>query len=87
VARGESFETAFHAETGESVHEAAAHAWRTYRGIRWVPILTNSTGAWGFILALAFIAFVVRKVRRKRKRWEEDDDEDEPLDPGDTVVH
>lgn len=87
VARGESFDAAFYAETGESVDEAAAQAWRVYRGIRWVPILTNSTGAWGLILALAFVAFVVRKVRRKRKRWEEDEDEDEPLDPDDTVVH
>jgi hypothetical protein len=89
VARGESFDAAFYAETGESVNEAAAHAWRMYRGIRWVPVLTNSTGAWGLILALAFVAFVVRRVRRKRKRWEEEDDEndEEPLDPGDTVAH
>lgn len=75
VARGESFEAAFYAETGESVDIAAAHAWRVYRGIRWVPLVTSSTGAWGFILALAFIAFVVRKVRRKRKRWEEEEED------------
>jgi hypothetical protein len=87
VARGESFDAAFYAETGESVNEAASHAWRVYRGIRWVPIFANSTGPWGLILALAFVAFVVRKVRRKRKRWEEDEDKDEPLDPDDTIVH
>lgn len=87
LANGESFDAAFYAETGESVNEAAAHAWRMYRGIRWVPVLASSTGAWGFILALAFVAFVVRKIRRKRKRWEEDDDDEEPLDPDDIVVH
>ena len=85
VARGETFDAAFYAETGESVDEAASQAWRVYRGIRWVPILTSSAGAWGFILALAAIAFIVRRRRRRRKRWE--DDGEEPPDPSDTVVH
>jgi hypothetical protein len=77
VASGESFESAFYAVTGESVDAAAAHAWRVYRGIRWLPVLTSSVGLWGFILGLAFIAFVVRRIRRKRKRWEEEETDDD----------
>jgi hypothetical protein len=72
VARGESFETAFYAATGESVDAAAAGAWRVYRGLRWLPVITSSTGLWGGIMLLAFIAFVVRLRRRRQKHWEED---------------
>ena len=76
VARGESFDAAFHSETAETVEEAAAHAWSVYRGLRWMPILTSATSQWSVILLLAAVAFVVRVRRRRRKRWEED----EPLE-------
>lgn len=75
VARGDSFESAFHAATGESVDEAAAHAWRVYRGLRWMPVVTSNAALWGGIMVLAFIAFLARQRRRRQKRWE---DEEEP---------
>jgi hypothetical protein len=78
VARGDSFETAFYAATGESVDEAAAHAWRVYRGLRWMPVITSNAGLWGGIMLLALIAFVVRQRRRRQKRWK---DEGEMPDP------
>jgi hypothetical protein len=82
VARGDSFETAFYAITGESVDAAAAHAWRVYRGLRWLPVVTSDAGLWGGILLLAFIAFVVRVHRRRQKRWREEEDDivDTPSD-------
>jgi hypothetical protein len=76
VGAGESFEQAFRAATGESVDVAAAQAWRVYRGLRWLPILTSATALWAGILVLAGLAFVVRLHRRRRKRWEEDNDDD-----------
>lgn len=77
VARGEPFEVAFRGATGETVDEAAAHAWRVYRGLRWLPVLTGATGLWGWILVLATVAFIVRMRRRRRQRWEEEDDEED----------
>jgi hypothetical protein len=87
VANGESFDAAFVATTGETVDEAAQQAWRVYRGLRWMPILTSPHSLWGWILLLAFVAFVVRVTRRRRKRWEEDDaiDHEERGDPPETV--
>ena len=82
VASGESFDAAFVAVTGETVDEAAHQAWRVYRGLRWMPILTSPNSLWGWILVLAFVAFVVRVSRRRRKRWDEEpaerDDESPP---------
>jgi len=72
VARGESFDAAFRGETGETVDEAAAHAWSVYRGLRWMPILTSAPSQWGVILLLACIAFIVRLRRRRAKRWEDE---------------
>lgn len=80
VANGDSFETAFYAATGESVADAATHAWRAYRGLRWLPVITSSAGLWGGIMLLAFIAFVIRLRRRRQKRWEEDETPDPPFD-------
>lgn len=84
VARGEPFDRAFFAATGENVDEAAAHAWAVYRGLRWLPVLTSGTALWGGILALAFIAFAIRIRRRRQKQWEEDEleppDEDVPTE-------
>ncbi|HUE85124.1 MAG TPA: hypothetical protein VMO26_03530 [Vicinamibacterales bacterium] len=75
VAGGESFERAFAIETGETVNQAAAQAWRVYRGVRWLPIVTSPSGVWGVILGLAAVAFVVRLRRRwqRRREWDEDD--------------
>jgi hypothetical protein len=75
VAREEIFDVAFARETGETVNEAAAHAWRVYRGLRWLPILTSASGLWGGILLLALVAFAVRLRRRwqRRRQWEEEE--------------
>jgi hypothetical protein len=75
VARGEPFAVAFARETGETVNEAAAQAWRVYRGLRWLPILTSASGLWGGILVLALIAFAVRLRRRwqRRRKWDEEE--------------
>jgi hypothetical protein len=75
VARGEIFDVAFARETGETVNEAAAQAWRVYRGLRWLPILTSASGLWGGILLLALLAFAVRLRRRwqRRREWEEEE--------------
>jgi hypothetical protein len=72
VARDVSFEDAFISETGVSVDQAARDAWRVYRGVRWLPIITSASGVWGGILALAALAFAVRLHRRRqrRRRWE-----------------
>lgn len=76
VAEGEPFEVAFRAETGESVNEAAAHAWRVYRGLRWLPVVTSGASFWGWILLLAVVAFVARRRRRRQKRWDTDDEDE-----------
>lgn len=72
VARGEEFEAAFRRETGESVADAAARAWRLYRGLRWLPVVTTPAALWFGILLLAGLAFLVRLRRRRHKRWEDD---------------
>jgi hypothetical protein len=75
VAGGEPFAVAFARETGETVNEAAAQAWRVYRGLRWLPIITSASGLWGGIVVLAGAAFVVRLRRRwqRRREWEEEE--------------
>ncbi|HVL66300.1 MAG TPA: hypothetical protein VM364_03435 [Vicinamibacterales bacterium] len=79
VAAGEPFDRAFRSATGETVEQAATRAWRVYRGIRWLPVLTSGTAMWGAILLLAFLAFVVRLQRRRRKRreWDEEEEREE----------
>jgi hypothetical protein len=79
VSRGEPFEVAFARETGETVGDAAAQAWRVYRGLRWLPIITGASGLWGAILVLAFVAFAVRVRRRwqRRRQWADDEAIDE----------
>jgi hypothetical protein len=76
VADGDSFDRAFFVTTGETVAEAAANAWRVYRGLRWLPVLTGTSAIWAAILTLAAVAFVVRWRRRREKRWDDEDDEE-----------
>jgi MYXO-CTERM domain-containing protein len=77
VRLGETFAEAFVQETGETPDVAAAIAWRVYRGLRWLPVITSTSGVWGAILALAAVAFVVRVRRRReqRRRWEAEERE------------
>lgn len=77
VAQGDSFDAAFSTETGETVDEAAAQAWRIYRGLRWVPVLTSAAGLWGWILVLAVVAFIVQLRRRRHKQWEDDEEHED----------
>jgi hypothetical protein len=86
VADGDTFDRAFFLTTGETVDEAAANAWRVYRGLRWLPVLTAGSAIWGAILTLAVVAFFVRVRRRRAKAWEEEEREDEEREkeePGD----
>ena len=77
VADGDTFDRAFFMVTGETVEEAAANAWRVYRGLRWLPVLTAGSAIWVVILTLATIAFFVRVKRRRQKHWEEESTEEE----------
>lgn len=70
VAAGDPFEQAFATATGETPAHAAAAAWRVYRGLRWLPLLTSPSSVWGAILILAAAAFVAR-LRRRRQRHRE----------------
>ena len=72
VADGEPFEQAFLHVTGQTPDVAAANAWRLYRGLRWLPVLTSASSVWGGILVLAGVAFLVRLRRRQlqRQRWQ-----------------
>jgi hypothetical protein len=83
VARVAAFDEAFRRETGEGVDAAAARAWRTYRGLRWLPVVTGAAGMWGWILLLAFLAFAVRLRRRRerRRRWDDEEGIDHDGDP------
>ena len=79
VAAGASFDDAFTSETGESVQQASSRAWAAYQGwSRWLPMATGSSALWGLILAVAGLAFVVRRRRRaqRRQRWDEEDAQD-----------
>ena len=79
VSRGATFDDAFAAETGETVQQAAMHAWAAYRGwTRWLPMATGSSTVWGLILAVAGLAFIARRRRRtqRRRRWDEEEAED-----------
>jgi hypothetical protein len=80
VAAGTSFEHAFALETGETLDDATARAWASYRRVMsWVPVVTDTSALWGSILVLAFIAFVVRVRQRlaRRRRWEEEEQFDD----------
>ncbi len=77
VARGLSFDEAFARQTGETPDEAAAAAWATYRQVTaWLPVVTSVRAVWTLILALAFLAFVVRLKQRvvRRRQWADDEE-------------
>ena len=78
VGSGVPFERAFLLRTGETPDEAAAHAWRMYNRLRWLPALTSASGLWTGILALSVVAFVVRLRRRyqQRRSWEAEEHSD-----------
>jgi hypothetical protein len=79
VARGAVFDAAFAAETGESVQQATTRAWAAYRGwTQWLPVATGSSSLWGLILAIAGVAFIVRRRRRaqRRRQWDQEDAHD-----------
>jgi hypothetical protein len=70
VAAGDTFEQAFVNATGETPAHAAATAWRVYRGLRWLPLVTSPSSVWGAILILASAAFVARWRRRRQRHRE-----------------
>ena len=75
VARGETFEAAFRAATGESLAEVEAAYWR-HRTVwdRWVPVATSTATLWGAITLFALVAFRRRHARdaQIRQRWDEE---------------
>jgi hypothetical protein len=75
VGAGADFEAAFFDVTGETPDQAAAVAWRVYRGLRWLPVITSPSSVWLLILAVACLAFVARTRRRslKRQQWDEEE--------------
>jgi hypothetical protein len=69
VATGVPFAKAFELETGETPAHAADRAWRSYRRwTTWMPVATSASAVWGLILAVAFVAFVVRLSTRAQRR-------------------
>ena len=72
VAAGQSFDEAFVSETRETPDQAAAIAWRVYRGLWWLPSVTSPSAVWGAVLALASVAFLarLRRRRQRRRKWE-----------------
>lgn len=84
VARGETFASAFVAETGETPDAAASIAWRTYRGWVWLSLITSASGLWGGILILAMLAYTVRirRRRRRRRQWEAEEAGYAYVEPG-----
>ena len=73
VARGDSFEAAFAAATGETLASFEASYWRrrTFWN-RWVPFLSSTTALWLGITALALAAFKRRRTRdaERLRKWE-----------------
>ncbi len=76
VRQGESFSSAFHAATGETLDDAEASYWkrRTFWN-RWVPIVASSAGLWIGVTILALVAFQRRRARdaRMRELWDEEE--------------
>jgi hypothetical protein len=76
MAEGVPFARAFQLETDETPDESASRAWAGYRHwTTWVSVATSGAAVWGLILAIAFVAFIVRARRRalQRQRWDDED--------------
>ena len=80
VGAGVPFASAFEVETGETPAHAADRAWRNYRRwTSWIPLATGASALWGLILALAFVAFFVRRSKRTQRRRQWNDEESPEL--------
>ena len=76
MADGVPFARAFQLETDVTPDEAASRAWAGYRQwTMWVSVATSEAAVWGFILAIALVAFIARARRRARRRQQWDDAE------------
>jgi len=76
MADGVPFARAFQLETDVTPDEAASRAWAGYRHwTMWVSVATSEAAVWGFILAIALVAFIARARRRARRRQQWDDAE------------
>jgi peptidase MA superfamily protein len=77
VARGQSFDQAFAAATGETLAAVEASFWRrrTFWN-RWVPVLSSSAALWIGITMLALVAFRRRQQRdqARRAQWDEEEE-------------
>lgn len=76
MARGAVFAEAFAQETGDTPEEAATRAWQTYRRwTSWIPVVTSASALWVGIMALAALAFLVRRHKRRqlRRQWDEEE--------------
>lgn len=77
VAKGLSFEDAFHRATGVTLAEAERAFWRRQTfWYRWVPILTSSVTLWLLITLLAIWAMARRRARDAalRRLWDEEEE-------------
>jgi hypothetical protein len=75
VGQGIPFERAFEMVAGETVSAATTRAWASYQGVSsWLPLVTSVQVLWAGILALAFVAVIVRLRRRaeQRRAWDDD---------------
>ena len=78
VAAGIPFERAFVLETGTTPDAAAARAWESYRRwTTWLAMAGDPSAVWLVILALACLAFVMRRRanHRRRLRWAQEETE------------
>lgn len=79
VRNGSNFESAFLAETGESLPAAEAEFWRE-RTVwsRWVPLVTSSVTLWIMVTLFALAAITARRRRNaaRLKAWEKEEDFD-----------
>jgi hypothetical protein len=79
VARGETFDEAFRAATGQPLHVAEREFHVRLRSWeRWVPLLTSPFALWMFVTLLALYAIHVRQRRRaeRRRRWAEEESDE-----------
>jgi hypothetical protein len=77
VARGLSFEDAFHGATGVSLAVATSDFWRRQTfWYRWIPLLTSSVTLWIFITLLALWAIQRRRERDAalKRMWDEEEE-------------